>query len=490
MRQRLRHTWALAAITLLLALAAPVQAQAPAQTPQQILQQVGELLKQLQDILAPPPAEAAVKTADELTAALKKCGNIKVAAGTFTGNFVVTPGCPTTLTGSGQASTVLVPKDRLRETLSGGAVRDVIVQDLTIQNGAPDRDTVNFGTIGETNLENQPQRVTMRRVTVTAIGGGHRGVGMHGTDMTLDSSTVTGFYEKGRDSQAFLAVNGPGPYTITNNVLEASGENILFGGADPGIVGVVPRNIVIRNNVIRKPGTYRGIGTVKNLLELKSAEDVVIEDNTFDGNWADGQSGNAIVLTVRNQDGKCTQCVVNNVTFRRNVLTNTLDGYAVSILGYDDSKSAAGVPVVSQQTKKVTITGNLFADAPGGIMVINGVSEGLVVTDNSFLGVTGKFLQWDKSSTRPKVMTPLTFSRNVVRAGQYGIMGDGSTGPGVPSLLAYATVTEWNGNVIEHNAARVVSYPAGTGNRLLAAGALAALLDPATKKLLGGGAGW
>jgi hypothetical protein len=463
--------------------AQPVRAQAPPQTPSQMLQQISDLVKQLQDALSPPAEQAAVTTADALAAALKKCGAIKVGPGTFTGNFVVTPGCPTVLTGSGQASTVLAPKDRLAPTLSGAAVRDVTVQDLTVMSGAPDRDAVVFGTVDEADPANLPQRVTLRRVTVTATGGlGHRGVNMNGSDMTLDSSTVTGFCEKGRDSQAFLAVNGPGPYTITNNVLEASGDNIMFGGADPGVPGLVPADITIRNNTLRKPGSYRGACTVKNLLELKSARRVLVEGNTLDGNWADGQSGNGIVLTVRDQGGKCPQCVVDDVTLRRNTLTNNLDGYAVNILGNDDVAP-------SQQTQKITITGNLFADAPGGIQVINGVQAALVVTDNSFLGVTGKFLQWDKSN-RPKVMTPLTFSRNVVRAGQYGIMGDGSTGPGLPSLLAYATVTEWNGNVIEHNPARTLSYPAGTGNTLLQPGALASLLDPKTLKLLSGAAGY
>jgi hypothetical protein len=33
---------------------------------------------------------------------------------------------------------------------------------------------------------------------------------------------------------------------------------------------------------------------VKNLLELKNARRVVIEDNTFERNWAQAQSGYAI----------------------------------------------------------------------------------------------------------------------------------------------------------------------------------------------------
>src|SRR6478736_4998060 len=47
--------------------------------------------------------------------------------------------------------------------------------------------------------------------------------------------------------------NGPGPFTITNNYLEAAAENIMFGGADPGIPGLVPSDIVISDNFITKP---------------------------------------------------------------------------------------------------------------------------------------------------------------------------------------------------------------------------------------------
>ena len=473
----------LIAVVFVCLMTLPARAQQqPAQTPAQIIDQIGGLLKQLQGLLAPPPA-APVKTAAELTAALLKCGDVQVAAGTFTGNFVVTPHCPTTISGSGQGVTILAPADKLQPTLAGYAVRDVLVQDLTVLDGGTFRDTVLFGTIDETDLSKQPQRVTLRRVTVTAQNGGHRGVNFNGTDMTLDESIVTGFCEKGRDSQAFLAVNGPGPYQVTNNTLEASGENVLFGGADPGIIGMVPSNVIIRGNRIRKPDTYRGTCTVKNLLELKSAKNVVIEGNTLDGNWTDGQSGNAIVLTVRNQGGKCPQCIVDDVVLRGNTLTNNLDGYAVTILGYDDSAP-------SQQTQRITIDRNLFADAPSGVMIVNGVATSLVITNNTMPKISGKFLQWDKSASRPKVLTPLTFSRNVLRAGAYGIMGDGSTGPGVSSLNAYATVVEWNGNVIEHDKARTITYPTGTGNVLLPPGGLAALIDPKTFKLLSGTAGY
>lgn len=458
--------------------AALLLAQAPAPTAGQLLDQIDALLRQLRAQLA--PARPAVTTADGLTAALLQGGAIALAPGTYTGNFTVTK--PTVLTGAGQALTTLAPRDLLQPTLQGYTVDDVTVQDLTVQSGAPDRDAVVFGSLSAKTAAEQPHRVRLQRISVTAVNGGHRGVALHGTDMTLADSRVTGFWEKGRDSQAVWLCNGPGPYTITGNVLEASGENVLACGADPGIPGVVPSDILIANNDIRKPGTYRGLGTVKNLLELKSARRVRIEGNRFDGNWKDGQAGNAIVLTVRNQDGGCPWCEVSDVTFTGNTVRNAADGYAVAILGYDDTHPSA-------QSVNVTVDHNLFADSPQGILLVNGVyGAGLTVTNNTFPKVTGKLLQFDWSAGRPRTPTPLAFSRNVGAAGEYGVMGDGSTGPGLPSLLANAVLREWAGNVIEQSGARTIQFPAGT--TLVAPGGLLSLLDPLTWKLRGGGAGY
>ena len=53
-------------------------------------------------------------------------------------------------------------------------------------------------------------------------------------------SYLADFKEVGADSQAIAGWNGPGPFGIANNYLEAAGENVMFGGADPAIDGLVP----------------------------------------------------------------------------------------------------------------------------------------------------------------------------------------------------------------------------------------------------------
>src|SRR5712692_62527 len=141
--------------------------------------------------------------------------------------------------------------------------------------------------------------------------GSRRGIAMNAQNVTVADSYLSDFKETGGDSEAIACWNGTGPFRIVNNHLEASGVNVLFGGADAAIPNLVPSDILIANNHFVKPLAwkvdhpgYQGTHwRVKNLLELKNAQRVTIEHNFFEQNWRDGQNGFAILFTVRNQDG-------------------------------------------------------------------------------------------------------------------------------------------------------------------------------------------
>src|SRR5205814_867913 len=102
---------------------------------------------------------------------------------------------------------------------------------------------------------------------------------------------------------------------IVNNHLEGSGENIMFGGVDPGVTNLTPSDIEIRLNHFFKPTSWKGVWTVKNLFELKHAQRVLIESNIFENNWQDAQAGTAISMKTVNQNGFCTWCVTQDITF-------------------------------------------------------------------------------------------------------------------------------------------------------------------------------
>jgi hypothetical protein len=133
------------------------------------------------------------------------------------------------------------------------------------------------------------------------------------------------------DAQAINGGGGDapgGPYKIVNNFLEASGENILLGGA-PGTT--TPADIEIRHNYLFKPMIWRPnrpdfVGSttgnafiVKNHFELKNAQRVLFEGNVLENVWGGfSQSGFSILLTPANQGGACPLCRVTDVTIRYN----------------------------------------------------------------------------------------------------------------------------------------------------------------------------
>jgi len=134
---------------------------------------------------------------------------------------------------------------------------------------------------GNTSLAQVPTDLVFDRCYIhgTPTGNVRRAVLMNSARTAVVDSYLSDAHEIGADTQAIAAWNGPGPFKIANNYLEAAGENVLFGGADPRIANLVPSDIEIRKNYLFKPlswrvgsASYAGIRwSVKNLFELKNA---------------------------------------------------------------------------------------------------------------------------------------------------------------------------------------------------------------------------
>ena len=87
--------------------------------------------------------------------------------------------------------------------------------------------------------------------------GQKRCIALNAADVTVRDSYVADCKGVGMDTQAIAGWNGPGPYVIENNYLEGAGENVLFGGSDPAIPGLMAENVVLRRNLLSKPLAWR-----------------------------------------------------------------------------------------------------------------------------------------------------------------------------------------------------------------------------------------
>ncbi|MEN3339111.1 MAG: hypothetical protein V7647_2787 [Acidobacteriota bacterium] len=420
------------------------------------------------------------------------------------------------------------------------------------------------GAAPQTLLSQVPYEIELDRLYVHGdpLYGQKRGIALNGTRVIVRNCYISDIKAVGFDTQAIGGWNGPGPFTIENNYLEAAGENLLLGGSDPSIAGLVSENVVFRYNYVTKPMAWRnaiipapqgasasalaGAGTlpagtyayavlarrqvgggtwgtsaasmqvtatvgdqgavsitwaavadateyrvygrsqywtvtrpsltdtgapgtaaamptaggttwqVKNLLELKNARHVTIEYNVFENNWVNAQKGYAILFTPRNQNGACTWCVVEDVTFQFNEVRNVAGG--VSILGYDS-------PNISAQTTTVVIRHNLFhgitktLGGSGWFLLIGDEPRDVTIDHNTidFDGTTAVYA-YGGTDTAPRQITGFRFVNNALRHNLYGINGAGSS-YGNTALTAYFPGSVVQGNWLQGGTAS--RYPAG-----------------------------
>lgn len=244
-----------------------------------------------------------------------------------------------------------------------------------------------------------------------------RGVLLNGASSAVIDSHVSEIHADGADSQAILGYNGPGPFKIVNNYLEASTENVMFGGADPKIQDLVPSDIEIRRNHMFKPlrwhpgdRSFAGVNwPVKNLLELKNAQRVLIEGNLLENNWG----GSALVLTPRNQDGRAPWSVVQDVLFRSNIVKNSTGGF--SLQTSDDGQS-------SQPTKRIALVNNAWGVTRTFFGLTSGRGgrpEDLLIDHNTAIpsGYSAFYIE----VRTPPAMVRLRITNNLIGFGSFGV---------------------------------------------------------------------
>jgi len=111
----------------------------------------------------------------------------------------------------------------------------------------------------QTSTTGVPSGLVLDRVYVHGhpYQGQKRCVALNSASTDILNSYIADCKHFAVETQAIAGFNGPGPFRIENNYIEATGENILFGGDDPRIPNLVPSDIQIRGNHIVKPMVWR-----------------------------------------------------------------------------------------------------------------------------------------------------------------------------------------------------------------------------------------
>lgn len=334
-----------------------------------------------------------------------------------------------------------------------------LLEFLPTQGGSGDIIALGDGGSSQRTLDQVPKHLVIDRCYIHGdpVAGQKRGIALNSGATTITGSYISDIKVRGQDSQAIAGWNGPGPFIIENNYLEAAGENFLLGGADPSIDGLVPADVTFRRNHLAKPIEWRDQKwQVKNLFELKNARRVLVEGNLMEFTWQQAQVGYAIVLTPRNQDGAAPWSTVEDVTIRRNIVRHA--GGGMQIIGADTTHP-------SGPTRRIQVSGNLFYDIDGGKWGGTGafllIGEG--PSDVSIVGNTVRqsgniVMAYGGSKAEPARVKGFQFRDNLILHNQYGVHG-ADRAPGGDSLQAFFPGAEFTSNGIGGGQARL--YPGG-----------------------------
>jgi hypothetical protein len=189
---------------------------------------------------------------------------------------------------------------------------------------------------------------------------------------------------------------------------------------------------------------------VKNLFELKNAQDVLVENNVMENLWVAAQPGYSVLFTPRNQGGTAPWVVVQRVTFQHNLVRHVSG--VVNILGTDNVNP-------SQRTNHIVVQDNVFDDVSttwgsGARPFQIGDGPDAVTIDHNTVISNDSSIVWLYGAPA----TNVAYTNNMSAHNSYGIMGSSSS-PGTTSINTYLPGSVVVANVLAGGSAS--KYPTG-----------------------------
>lgn len=166
-----------------------------------------------------------------------------------------------------------------------------------------------------------------------------------------------------------------------------------------------------------------------------------VDSNVFDGSWADGQTGYALVLKSTNQGCGCPECGTRDVTVRHNLIVRS--GAALTINGRDTNKCRnEGVSRLDSLTRRISVIENLSDELGAPTLDTRGVSlytnpADVLLRRNSWLAPPGRVNAYTGGSGN--TATRLRIDGDVLTQGRY-VMAGCWTGACAPGLTVRAAL--------------------------------------------------
>jgi hypothetical protein len=305
----------------------------------------------------------------------------------------------------------------------------------------------------------------LNSVLMGSVHGAHRGIRADSVGCRIHRSRVLNIFSGNFHTQALAGWEGCSDLIAEDSEFQASGENVIFGGAHCNDEKLTPQDITFINCDLSKPKEWldNPAITCVNNFELKRGKRVKLYGCKMDGSVAGGgQDGYAIVLTVRQEPAPWGS--IEDVEIIGCEIRNTMGG--VHFLGWDDMAPPPPDNIYSYgHLKNILLTRNRFRDMGEGArqFFINSGSENLQFISNEVYAREG--IKTNSFMTFANKVYPsrgLVYKDNNVPEGNYGIVGDGVHGP--ECLDIYAPGWTFSGNTIREQSG-YYNYPDGVDPR-------------------------
>jgi len=195
--------------------------------------------------------------------------------------------------------------------------------------------------------------------------------------------------------------------------------------------------------------------TIKNLLEFKAAKRVLVTGNIFQNNPLSAQSGFAILITPRNQNGNAPWSITSDIEIAGNTLINVGSGF--NIMGLSNFAPTLMTERILIRNNVVGVSGLNGADGRA-FQFIAGGSDYTVDHNTIINSSTPPRSSVALAETKRGKISNLVFTNNPATRTASGFFGSG-VGEGTRPLTTYFTNWTFSKNVLVDRPAG--DYPAG-----------------------------